>query len=575
MRRRRAAGWVSLGAGAAAVLVAMGPACEAWATEAAGQVVLRLKDGAFEFTGRLRSFDGRSYLIDAGTFGIVSLDASRYECSGAACAAKNPPATATAASTLIADAPGKGGAESFAMAGSATVGLDLMPALIRDFAASLGGSARQHLGADPRTTRFEILDKGGAGLATIGLERIGDGAGLQALSAGEARFAMTGRAATPAEIAALTPLDAARQGASNENVLALDGLAVIVAPDNPLTSITREKIAGIFSGSITSWAELGQPAAPIRVYASADGGAASDSFAEQVLRPRGLTLNGAAILVPGEAAVADRVARDPLGIGITSLSLVRNARGVDIAGSCGLKSKARTFTVKAEEYPLSRRIYLYTGSGELPATARALTDYFATARAQDVIRETQFVDQAIERSSFKDESRRLMRMLEEPNVSATDKARLRNLVAALLGGERLSLTFRFAPGSAKLDAKAREDVLRLRDLLRSGALKGKSLHLIGFADATGTPRYNLALSVRRAALIREDVLADDTSLLTDTAILSSGYGHLAPVVCNEGVEGLMLNRRVEVWVTDGITPMTSPATTEKTTRKRGFLRRHR
>lgn len=570
-RRRRTAGLVS--AGAAAMLFAVAPASETRATEAAGQVVLRLKDGAFEFTGRLRSFDGRSYLIDAGTFGIVSLDASRYECSGPACTAKA--SAPSAQSTMVTEARGRASAESFALAGSATVGLDLMPALIRDFAASLGGSARQQLGADPRAARFEILDKAGAGVATIGMRRIGDSAGLQALAAGEAGIAMTSRAATPVEIAALMPSESARQGTSNEHVLALDGLAVIVAQDNPLTSISRETIAKIFSGSITSWAELGQPAAPIRLYASADGGAASDSFAEQVLRPRGLTLSGAAIMVPSEAAVADRVAGDPLGIGITSLSLVRNARGVDIAGSCGLKSKARTFTVKAEEYPLSRRIYLYTSSGELPATARVLTDYFATARAQDVIRETQFVDQAIERSSFKDESRRLMRMLEEPKVDGEDKSRMRKLVASLLGGERLSLTFRFAPGSAKLDAKAREDVQRLRELLRSGALRGKSLHLIGFADVTGTPRFNLALSVRRAAQVREQVLAGEPSLLADTAVLSSGYGHLAPVVCNEGAEGLMLNRRVEVWVTDGITAATSPAIPEKSTGKRRFNRRHR
>lgn len=563
--RRRGRGRQTLARTLAAV-VAASPLAAA-AAEPEGQVVLRLKEGAFEFTGRLRSFDGRSYLIDAGTFGTLALDAARYECAGEACTATLATTATLTPSTLILATPGERAADTFALEGSATVGFDLMPALIRDFAVSLGGTARQQLGTDPHATRFEIVDNAGAALTTIDLRRNGNSAGLEGVSGGRAAIAMASRAATPAEIAQLTPDAAPEQSLKNEHVLALDGLAVVVSPDNPLSSLSIDAIAGIFSGRITSWAQLGQPPAPIRVYSSADGGAVSDSLGEQVLRPRGLTLTGGALSVPNEAAISDAVAADPLAIGITSVSLIRNARALEIAGSCGLNSKPTPFAIKAEEYPLSRRIYLYTAGDDIPATARALTSFAATARAQDVIRDTQFVDQSIERVSFADQSRRLSRMFEEPKTTEVEKSRLRNLVAGLLDGQRLSITLRFATGSSLLDAKARQDVLRLRELLKGPELQGKTVHLIGFTDAAGSPGYNLALSRRRAEQVRSAVLAGDPSLLTGKAVLSKGFGHLSPVACNESAANLMLNRRVEVWITDGIAAVPPVAVTPRILRK--------
>lgn len=566
-RRARSSRWAWL----AAALAASGGAA---AAEAQDRVVLRLKDSAFEFAGRLRSFDGRSYLIEAGSFGIVALDAARYTCSGAACPASPAIAAAAGASTLVADTmPAGRETETVTIEGSATVGLDLMPALIRDFAVSRGGFARQRLGTDAQATRFEIIDGAGAARAAIALRRNGNTAAFAGLAAGRATLAMVSRAASGAELAAFASNHAA--AAASEHVLALDGLAVIVAPDNPLMSLGIEAIAGIFSGRTTNWADLGLRPAPIRVYATSEAGVASDSFEEQVLKPRALTLTAGAVSVPNEAALADRVAADPLAIGVTSLALVRNARALEIAGTCGLRSRATPFSVKAEEYPLSRRLYLYSAGEPKGATAQALMAFAASGRAQNVIHDTQFVDQAIERAPYSRENRRVTRMLEDAAVAESDKARLRNLVAGLLEAERLSITFRFASGSSTLDAKARQDVLRLRELLKGPALKGTTVHLIGFTDSVGSAAANLALSRRRASQVRAAVLARDPALMADKSVLSSGYGHLAPVACNQSAADLLLNRRVEVWVTKGISTARAVETVEKPSRKRRFKRSRR
>ena len=544
------------------------------AADAAREVVLSLKGSQIEFTGRLNGFDGRTWLLEANSFGLMALDAAHWDCTGEACATVG--AAVGSPSTFGLEAVAKRPADSVVILGSSTIGLDLMPALVRGFAEAIGGSARQRLGADPAATRFDVIGKAGEAISSVELRRSGASAALAEVAAGRSSIAMSSRPAEPSEAALLVrPLPGAAP-APSEHVLALDGLAVIVAPGNQLASLGVETIAKIFSGQITSWVELGGQRAPIRVYASTEGGAASDSLDEQILAPRKLKLVGGAIRMANEAALSDAVAADPDGIGITSLSFLRNARALDIATACSIVVKPTSFAIKAEEYPLARRLYLYTAGAPTEATARELLGYAASDRAQAVIRDSQFIDQSVERAAFRDESRRLNRMLELPGVPDADRQRLRALVAGLLEGQRLSITFRFAPNSATLDAKARQDVVRLRQLLKSPEVAGKTIQLIGFTDAVGRPDVNLALSRRRAAQVRAAVVTGDPALSTGKMIFANGFGHLAPVACNATAADLTLNRRVEVWVTDGmpaVHDVTAPAKRAPPARDRRFRKR--
>lgn len=524
------------------------------AADPPAQLTLRLQGSEFEFTGRLRSFDGRSYLIDAGSFGLLALDAARYHCAEGACPAASAPLVADASAVSVAPTLAvdfkSGPAEGIRIAGSSTIGLDLMPALIRDYAASLGGSARQLVGADPAVTRFAVAGAAGSTLTTIELARETPTTALAGLAGGKAAVAMSSRPLEPAEVSRLLQAAPGSRPLDAEHVLALDGLVVIVAPQSPVGRLGLDVVARIFSGQITNWSELGLPPAPIHVYASAEGEAGGGSLDALLLKPRRLALKDGVRRVATEAALSDAVAADPAGIAITSLAFVRNARGIEIAGSCGLVGRPTTFAVRAEEYPLSRRLYLYTAGVPRQATARDLLAFAATRRAQAVIRDSQFVDQDIEEASFQEQRRRIEMMLEAPGIPEAERNRLRALVAALLDARRLSITFRFSEGSAQLDAKAREDVVRLRQWLAAGTLSGKTVLLVGFTDSAGSVVANQLLSERRAAEVREAVLADDPRQTAGRAVVTAGMGHLAPVVCNDGPEAMRLNRRVEVWVVD-------------------------
>jgi len=538
----------------ALLLAQVAVAGTAVAADPPAQLTLRLQGSEFEFTGRLRSFDGRSYLIDAGSFGLLALDAARYHCAEGACPAASVPLLADASALAVAPTLAvdfkSGSAEGVRIAGSSTIGLDLMPALIRDYAASLGGSVRQLVGADPAVTRFAVAGATGATLTTIELARETPTTALAGLAGGKAAVAMSSRPLEPAEVSRLLQAAPGSRPVDAEHVLALDGLVVIVAPQNPVGRLGLDVVARVFSGQITNWSELGLPPAPIHVYASAEGEAGGGSLDALLLKPRRLALKDGVRRVATEAALSDAVAADPAGIALTSLAFVRNARGIDIEGSCGLVGRPTTFAVRAEEYPLSRRLYLYTAGVPRQATARDLLAFAASRRAQAVIRDSQFVDQDIEEASFQDQRRRIEMMLEAPGIPEAERNRLRALVAALLDARRLSITFRFSEGSAQLDAKAREDVVRLRQWLAGGALSGKTVLLVGFTDSTGSVPANQMLSERRAAEVREAVLAGAPLQATGRAVVSAGMGHLAPVVCNDGPEAMRLNRRVEVWVVD-------------------------
>ncbi|MBI3315765.1 MAG: phosphate ABC transporter substrate-binding protein, partial [Candidatus Omnitrophica bacterium] len=81
----------------------------------------------------------------------------------------------------------------------------------------------------------------------------GSGTGIAALISGTCDLAMSSRSISPKEAA----LAAQKGAAPREYKVALDGLAVVVNPKNPVSKLTVEALADIFSGRVTHWKEVG------------------------------------------------------------------------------------------------------------------------------------------------------------------------------------------------------------------------------------------------------------------------------------------------------------------------------
>ncbi len=535
---------------AAALSMASSPIATAWAGAA---VVLRLKDTGFEFSGELKSFDGSKYVVAAPAFGVLSLDAARFDCEGEACGRAaggtkfETSATASPApSAIFTIEANAGGHQTFAIDGSATIGHELMPQLIRDYASSLGGAAKQIIGGASGSVRFKITDARGSELSDVELRRRSSTDAFGALIAGRADIGMSSRPISASEAAAMPAMAGGVHGAGGEVVLALDALAVLVAPGNPAASISMEALAKVASGKFTNWSQLGLPAGPIKLYAGSRLSGAGEGFDELVLKPRGLTLAARATQLQTDAELSDAVARDRRAIGITSLAFLRNAKSLAIADDCAMTTAPSIFSVKSEEYPLGRRLYLYSKGLADNSVARGLLTFAGSQTAQASVQTSQFIDQSIELSDFVTERARFDRAIKGA-LRETEREQARAVTAALKGARRLSATLRFASGSSQLDAKARDDVARVRELLVSPALRGKTALFVGYTDSIGSAKANRDLSYRRAVQIRDAVLGERPAGKAPVVV---GGGTLAPVACDATDNGQRLNRRVEVWLRD-------------------------
>ena len=499
---------------------------------AAQQVVLRAKAGDFEFAGRLKSRSAASLVIETAS-GEITLDAMQFDCTGEGC-----PAAKTIAATAI---------ERLAIHGSTIIGQTLMPQLIRDYAATLGAQIEQTTGEKRNEGRIRLRNAQKSEIATIDLQRYGSQTAFSALTKGEAQIGLSTRPVTDGEARALAPIMPGERVLQHEHVLGLDAIVFVVAPGNPVASLSIDQIARIFAGQITDWQELGQPAGPISVYAADAGSGTFDAFKELVLKPRNLVPGAYVRRMDANAELAETVAADPRAIGMTSVATANKARTVAIAGTCGLVTEASAFTIKTEDYPLSRRLYLYTAGPLKGEFAQGLLKYALSAQAQSAVLGNRFVDQRIDSLGYAEQA---PRFTARAAAGAADQIVERQLQADVATARRLSIAFRFASGSSEFQSKARQDVLRLAEFLQAADFQKKTVTLLGFTDETGSPLANTRLAQRRADQVRAAVLAAGAGKINPRQVAARGYGPLSPVACNDTLQGQQLNRRVEVWIRD-------------------------
>jgi len=525
-------------------LVGIGAALAAGAGSALAEpVTLTSLDGVTSVSGELIGFDGQSYTVQT-SLGIISVAAGQVTCSGSGCPQEGgtpaPAATVEApAATPAAPAP-VGGA--FTLSGSNVIGDGLMPALVDGYAESLGADVVRQVGAAENERAYRLTRQDGSELATIRVVAHGTASAFPALASGDAALGLASRRMNGAE-GGLPDL----AGGPEEQILALDGLAVITHAANPVRSLTLDQIAAIFAGRTTNWSQLGGPDRAISLYLPTSGSGTLEQFNRLVMEPRRLEAAQNAERLEDHADLSDLVSIDPGGIGLTSFAFVRAARVVAIRQLCGLVSYPTSFSLKTEEYPLARRLYVYGSGRPLPPQAKGLLDFMLSDTAQPLIAESGFVDRDIEAQGIDVQGARIANSLTSPEEFSLPL--MRDMLNELKDAERLSLTFRFNAGSSDLEARSQSEAERFARLIAGGSFAGKEILLVGFADSVGDFNVNRGLAERRAQTVLDTLKTTvGEAALAAVPILVQSYGELTPVGCNETAEGRELNRRVEVWV---------------------------
>ncbi len=158
--------------------------------------------------------------------------------------------------------------------------------------------------------------------------------------------------------------------------LAVDHLALVVHPSNPIQELTMTQLSDIYAGLEFRWNGVGGPDVPIQLVGREQGATAREAFEAAILR--GERMAGTAVVLPNDPAIADYVADHPAAIGYLSSAWARDGvKALAIEGLLPAEAPAGT-------YPIAHPITLVTRWGP-PAKARAFARYCQSAPGQEVV----------------------------------------------------------------------------------------------------------------------------------------------------------------------------------------------
>ena len=409
--------------------------------------------------------------------------------------------------------------------GSNTIGAKLGPALVKGLLQSQGAvDIAQSAGDQENEVRIRATSAKGEPMI-LDVAAHGSGTGFTALQDGSADLAASSRPIKEAEAQSLRSLGEMTSRAS-EHIIAIDGLAVVVHPQNPLGQLNTEQVARIFAGEVSNWAELGGRNAPIRLYARDDKSGTFDTFKELVLVRQGKALSASAQRFESSDRLSDAVSQDIDGIGFIGLPYVRQSKALAIADGESLAMLPTPALIATEDYPLSRRLFFYRPATVSNPWADALIEFAHSDAGQAIVAQTGFIAQRVEATQVE--------------VDPEMPAYYQQLASE---ARRLTVNFRFQEGSAQLDNKALRDLERLMDYIKREDKLINQVALVGFGDPKNDPERAALLSKLRAMAVRRE-LSREGVLLREII----GMGDQLPVAANTGDSGRQKNRRVEVWV---------------------------
>ena len=197
----------------------------------------------------------------------------------------------------------------------------------------------------------------------------GSGSGITAVSEGRCDIGLSSRNLKDEEAAK----------GLKATVLALDGIAVIVNPENPVSELSLEQIAKIYTGEITNWSELGGNDAEIVVIGREAGSGTRDGF-ESITKTADACIYRQELTSTGD--VITTVAQNPDAIGYASLASIGDTvKALVVEGVAPSEE-----TVKDGSYLVQRPFVLVTREGEeLSEAAQAFFDYITSADAASII----------------------------------------------------------------------------------------------------------------------------------------------------------------------------------------------
>ena len=205
---------------------------------------------------------------------------------------------------------------------------------------------------------------------TVQAEFVGSGAGIEAVTSGSADIGNSSRNLTDEE----------KANGIAENIVAIDGIAVVVDPANTVADLTKQQLTDIYSGTVTNWSEVGGSDSPI-VVVGREAGSGTRSAFEEILGLEDACAYSSELDSTG--AVMARVASTPGAIGYVSLDVLDDTvKALNLEGT-----EPTAENIMAGSYFLSRPFVMATNGeiSEQNELVQALFDFVYSDEGDAVI----------------------------------------------------------------------------------------------------------------------------------------------------------------------------------------------
>lgn len=221
----------------------------------------------------------------------------------------------------------------------------------------------------------------------------GSGTGIASLINGTVDIANASREMKDSEIQ-----DALANGIEPvEFVVAIDALAIVVHPDNPVSELTIQQLSDLFTGRITNWRDVGGRDEPIVLVSRETNSGTHVYFLEEVLRQgdseREDIFAPQTLLMPSSVGITSEVRRNPNAIGYDGLGYVDpdHEKILSVARNQGAPFVYPSVeSASSGEYPLARNLFMYT-AGEPSGIVAEYLAWIMSPPGQQIVSTLGFV----------------------------------------------------------------------------------------------------------------------------------------------------------------------------------------
>ncbi len=416
--------------------------------------------------------------------------------------------------------------------GSNTIGAEFAPALIEEFLKKKGATNIKRIPGQAEEMTIEAVLPGDTVPKRVEIKAHGSDTAIKSLANGECDIGMLSRKIKSEEVKQLSNLgDLTARG--NENVIALDGIAVIINKSNLVSDLNLKQIAQIFTGEITDWSEIKSGSVSgkdgkINVFARDDKSGTFDTFKNLVLG-KDKKLVGSAKRYEDSKELSNEVSADVNGIGFVGLPYIGSTKAVAVSEESMQPLRPSKATIQTRVYLLHRELYFYLPQNTTNKMAREFITFAISKDGQDIAEKSKFVSQNPD-------------IVEKNDPSEAETQQSGDIPKELAEIRKTATRFNiiyFKSGSNELDNKSLDDIeIRMNDLQSMN----KEVILVGFSDNVGDPARNITLSKARATAVEKEL---NKSGLKPTLV--TGFGQAAPIRSNDKTEGRDKNRRVEIY----------------------------